>query len=243
MPFDWSVWLLLALATLLAGLVRGFSGFGQAMIFMPLASIVIEPWRAVVILLFLELFLPLPLLPRALKTCVWREVVPLTLGASLILPVGAYFLVSVDPTSLRWLLSLLTLAVVAALASGWRYKGEPSPWLSGLVGGLSGGLGGLAAYYGPPIVLFWLGGQGSSQTVRANILVFFAVIALVAGGTYAAFGLLRFSVVWDTVLIAPAYALGLFVGARLFGLASERTFRRIAYLLIAGVALIGLPIF
>jgi hypothetical protein len=44
-----------------------------------------------------------------------------------------------------------------------------------------------------------------------------------------------------TVLILPSYALGLFGGARLFGLASESTFRWICYLLIGSSALLGMP--
>ncbi len=243
MPFDWAVWLPLALAALVAGLVRGFAGFGPAMIFVPLASIVIEPWRAVVILFFMELVMPLPMLPRALKQCLWREVAPLTLGAALTFPVGAYFLISVDPTALRWALSVLALAVVAALASGWRYHRVPTLWLSGFVGCLSGGLGGLAGFYGPPIALFWLGGQSSGSRIRANIVVYLAAMVVVAGICYAAFGLLSYSVAWDAILVGPLYGLGIYVGVRLFGLASELTFRRIAYLLIAGAALLGLPIF
>ncbi len=242
MPFEWSVWLFLALAALLAGLVRGFAGFGPAMVFMPLASITIEPWRAVVMLFFLEIVLPLPMLPRALRHCVWREVAPLTLGAALIFPIGAYFLVSIDQTALRWVLSGLALTAVAALASGWRYHRAPTPLLSAAVGGCSGGLGGLAGFYGPPIALFWLGGQGSGSIVRANILVYLAVIGLIAGLCYGAFGLLRLSVAWDALAVAPLYALGLFLGARFFGFASEPTFRRIACGLIAGAAILGLPI-
>ncbi|MBL9048296.1 MAG: sulfite exporter TauE/SafE family protein, partial [Tabrizicola sp.] len=40
---------------------------------------------------------------------------------------------------------------------------------------------------------------------------------------------------------APGYALGLFLGTRMFRLASELAFRRACYLLIAAAAVISLP--
>ena len=44
------------------------------------------------------------------------------------------------------------------------------------------------------------------------------------------------------LMTAPAYGLGLWGGARLFGIASEVTFRRICLCLIALAVVIGLPL-
>jgi uncharacterized membrane protein YfcA len=45
------------------------------------------------------------------------------------------------------------------------------------------------------------------------------------------------------LLVGPAYALGIYLGSRLFGVASEATFRRICYTLIGVAAAASLPIF
>ena len=42
-------------------------------------------------------------------------------------------------------------------------------------------------------------------------------------------------------LTAPGYALGMFLGTRMFRLASERGFRRACYVLIAAAAIVSLP--
>lgn len=240
--FGWESFLLLCLAAFLAGLVRGFSGFGAALVFTPLANIVVEPWRAVTLLVILDFLLALPLLPRAAKACVWREVAPLTGAAALTVPVGAFFLVSVDATALRWAMALLALLAVGVLVSGWRYASRPTPYLSAGVGALAGGLGGLSSFYGPPIIIFWLSGQAGSGTVRANLIVFFAAIGLVASTVYTLLGILTVSVFLESLLLMPPYGVSLFLGARLFGLASERTFRNLAYLAIVGAALSSLPV-
>jgi len=41
----------------------------------------------------------------------------------------------------------------------------------------------------------------------------------------------------------PIYAVGIFVGGRMFGLASETTYRRIAYASILFVAVVSMPVF
>ena len=43
-------------------------------------------------------------------------------------------------------------------------------------------------------------------------------------------------------MTAPAYGIGLWGGSRLFGVASETTFRRICLCLIALAVVIGLPL-
>jgi uncharacterized membrane protein YfcA len=128
------------------------------------------------------------------------------------------------------------------LASGWRYARVPGPALSGLVGTIAGFLGGLTSFYGPPIVLFWLGGPAKHAAVRANLIMFFAFSSIIGGTSYAAHGLLGRDLLIKTVLLLPAYGIAMWFGARLFGRASETTFRYFAYGLIALAALISLPL-
>lgn len=243
MPADTTTMAVLAGAVALAGVVRGFSGFGSALVFIPLATTVVAPWRAVIILLVVDGIMALPLLPRAVRECTWREVGPLALSAAVTVPVGAYFLVSVDPTALRWVLSALALSAVAVLASGWRYAGAPRPAVSAAVGGISGLLGGMASFYGPPIALFWLGGQSASATVRANLIVFLALATAAAALSFAAYDVFRLSAAIQALYLMPVYGLAAWGGVRLFGFASEPFFRRIAYLIISGSAITGAPLF
>jgi len=232
----------LVAAALLAGLVRGFAGFGAAMTFVPIAAIVVGPPAAVVLILVLDFLPAWALVPGVARRCAWREVLPLAVGAGLTIPLGAWLLASTDPAALRWTLPLLSLAAVALLASGWRYAATPGLALSGTVGGTSGFLGGLTSFYGPPIVLFWLGGSSHHAAVRANLIVFFAFTSIVGGGSYAAHGLLTRNLVIEGLMLLPAYGAAIWTGVHLFGRASERTFRLIAYGLIALAAVISLPV-
>jgi uncharacterized membrane protein YfcA len=110
----------------LAGLVRGFSGFGSALVYMPLISAVYGPTVAAPTLLLIDSICSLPIALHAMPQCNWREVAPVSVAGAVVLPLGATALVLVDPLSLRWFITALVLAALAALASGWRYHGRPT---------------------------------------------------------------------------------------------------------------------
>jgi uncharacterized membrane protein YfcA len=105
----------------------------------------------------------------------------------------------------------------------------------------SGLFSGAAQVGGPPVVAYWLGGAFTPQMVRANIVLYFAISSVLSIASYLAAGLLTWQSIQLSILIGPAFGLGLFAGTRLFSRANEATFRRICYGLIAASAIIGLP--
>lgn len=94
---------------------------------------------------------------------------------------------------------------------------------------------------GPPVVAYWLGGAANAQTVRANIVIFFAISTVFSFTSYVIGGLIDSRVLWLTLFTAPLFAVGLWLGSHLFGRANEQTFRRVCYSLIALAAVLGLP--
>jgi uncharacterized membrane protein YfcA len=235
--------LLVAAAVLfLAGLVRGFAGFGAAMVFVPVAAALYEPALAVAVIYLVDGIASVPLAVPAVRRCVWREVLALAGGAALTVPAGAWLLVNVEPTPLRWAISLLILVAVAALGSGWRYRRPPGLKTTVAVGAASGLAGGLAALYGPPVILFWLGGQGAAAQVRANIITFFLLTTVISGIAYLTQGLFTAERLGMAAVLLPLYLAGIYSGARSFRFASETFFRRLALGLCAAVAVVSLPL-
>jgi uncharacterized membrane protein YfcA len=226
---------------LVAGLARGFSGFGAALIFVPLASAAVGPQVAAPVLLLIDGIGALGLLPDAFARADRRDVGTMAVGALVGVPVGTWLLTRSDPVSLRWAIAALILALLALLASGWRYRGRPAAPLTAAVGAVAGLFSGVAQVGGPPVVAYWLGGAIPAVTVRANIILYFFVSTLLTAATYFAGGLLTGTVLGLALLTGPVYAAGLGLGARLFGRADERVFRPICYALIAAAAVLGLP--
>lgn len=228
-------------AGFLASLARGFSGFGGALIFMPLASAAVGPQLGAPILLAVDSVIQVGLLKNAWHRANRREVAIMSIGALVGIPLGASLLTHLDPTQLRWGISVLILAMLVLLISGWRYHGRPTPRVTVGVGFAAGFLSGVAQAAGPPVVAYWLGGQTSPVMVRANIILFFLFTSVVASLSYLVAGLFGIHVLVLAAITAPSYALGMYLGSRMFGLASDLMFRRICFCLIAAAAIISLP--
>ena len=106
-------------AALLAGLVRGFSGFGSAMILTPALSALYGPAAAVPLGMALEIFVTVPLLPGAAGLVEWRRIGALSLAASAAVPLGAWLLLNLPATPMRIAISAVIIGFVAINAFGF----------------------------------------------------------------------------------------------------------------------------
>jgi uncharacterized protein len=226
----------------LSGLVRGFSGFGSALIYMPLMAAVYDPRTAAVTLLLIDFVSATPFAIRALGQCTWREVLPIWIAAAVGIPFGTMALLVVDPTILRWFMALLVLALLAILMSGWRYRGEPRLPLTLGVGLFSGFGGGAVQIAGPAVIIYWLGGNNPAARVRANLLVFFLLTSIVLCVSYFTQGLFTTELIGLSILLALPFFVATAAGAHFFAGTSDQLYRRIAYLIIAVAAVISLPL-
>jgi uncharacterized membrane protein YfcA len=234
--------LFLLSAAFIAGLARGFSGFGAALIFMPLASSVVGPKLAAPLLLIIDAVAVIGLIPDAWRRADRRNVGTMAIGAAVAVPLGAAVLAMADPLLVRWAIVLVVVALLALLASGWRYRDQPSTFLTIGVGAISGLFTGAAQIGGPPVVAYWLGGAIASAIVRANIVLYFAISTVLTGASYLVGGLITQPVIALSLSAGPLYGLGLYLGSRLFGRATETSFRRVSYGLIAAAAIVSLPV-
>jgi uncharacterized protein len=234
--------LLLAISAFVAALARGFSGFGSALIFMPLASTAIGPKAAAPLLLIIDGVAAAGLIPDAWRRADKRDVGTMSIGTLAGVPIGAWVLITSDPVLIRWAIALFGTLLLALLMSGWRYRGKPTNAITAIVGAAAGLLSGAAQIGGPPIVAYWLSRPILAATMRANIILYFAISSVITGTTYLAGGLLTPSVVGLALVTGPIYGAGLYAGARMFGLASEITFRRICLALIAVAIALSLPV-
>ncbi len=240
--FSATTLLLTVLVAGVAGLARGFSGFGAALIFMPAASALVTPTLAAPVLLLADGILSMGFLPKAWQLARRKDVGVMAAGAAIGVPLGTVILNHADPLPLRWAIAAIAFAMLLLLASGWRYHGTPRPGITALVGCISGVFGGLAQLSGPPVVAYWLSGRQEHGTMRASIILFFGATTLFTFVSYLAAGIITAQSLWLATVVAPAYAAGLFAGSRAFGLASPETFRRLSLLLIAVSVVTSLPL-
>ncbi|MGC3939474.1 sulfite exporter TauE/SafE family protein [Roseobacter sp. EG26] len=229
-------------AVVAAGLVRGFAGFGSGMIIMAVGSSVLEPVSAVIFMMMAELLGPLPNLRAAWRDGAPRDVGRLMIGATLAVPVGIWFLANVSGDAFGWVVSITVLALLSLLMTGWRYKGELTPRLTVGTGALGGLMCGFAGVPGPPVIMLYMSSRLPIAVIRANFLLYLLAIDVVMIAVFWGSGLFVWEVAVLGLIAGIPNVIANIIGARLFDPDAEALFRRVAYLVIAASAILGLPI-
>ena len=222
-PFWFSVF-----AVTLGGIIRGFIGAGSGLIMIPLMSLVYWPPQALTIAIMIGVVGSIQMIPQTLQYVQWRQVFPL-IGASVIsIPLGTALLFLVDPSTSRRAIGLIVLFASLILISGWTYSGPRNSYV-GLVAGASAGiLNGFAGAGSLIPTLYFVASTEEARILRANI---FTVVSLFLVITTVALAF-RGTVTSESIRIASAllipYVASMWVGSKMFHLASDKLFRHLA---------------
>jgi uncharacterized membrane protein YfcA len=224
---------------LLAGLIRGFTGFGFSIAAVPLLSLVMPPAQAVPIVLLLQLVVSLNGLPGALRLCDWRSVRVLALGALVATPIGLAGLVYLPAAPVRLCIAVIVGAAVLVLGRGFRMAVAPRGPGVLTFGVLSGLFNGLAGMPGPPVIAFYLASPVATVIGRASMIVFFLVTSVIALVPLAWLGRLDWPIVSTALLGWPFVWGGSWLGARLYHRSPERHYRMVALVILGVTAVLA----
>jgi uncharacterized membrane protein YfcA len=195
------------------------------------------PAAGIPLCMLLEIAVALPLLPRVIQYVDWRRIGLLMVAAVVGAPLGNIVLTLAAPEPMRWAISAIVLGAVGLLASGWRFNGQWRPPVTLGIGAISGFLNGLSGMAGPPIAFYYLAGNETVERVRANLTTYFIFVDAVALAVFVSRGLVHRDTGVVGLCLAPAVIAGGLLGERLFPLASEKFYRRLALCLLVAVAI------
>lgn len=231
-----------AAIAVISGAARGFSGFGSALIYIPLMSAVYGPKIAAPSFLLVDLVTGLAFLPSVWRNAHLGDILPMAAIAIVASQFGAMILQYADPVWLRWVICILVVIVVAVLLSGWRYHGRPSLTVTLAVGLLAGTLGGAVQISGPPVILYWLGSMHDVAVVRANFITYFALFATGSAVVYLLNGLITAELIALAILLTPLHMFAMWLGSLPARHTPERIYRPFAYVMIVLSAILSLPL-
>jgi uncharacterized membrane protein YfcA len=222
------------------GAIRGYTGFGTPIFLAPIYAVLFGPQAAVPLLIILEIGIAVQMAPSALRQVDWPELRGLLLGCLPMLPVGGLMLSILDPNLVKKIIGLVTATFVAALWWGWRYGGPRTLPVRMAIGAVSGFSNGLTGIGGPPIILYYLSGEKEIAGVRANLVIYFAFITLIAVPFFLYAGLMTLDTVLRWAALTPPLLVGVAVGSRFFQGTSRKDFMRAALLTLLVSALVGI---
>jgi len=148
-----------ATAVVIAGFIRGYSGFGFSMITVVSLSMVFRPVEVVPVVLLLEIGASSMLLPQVWRKVDWRSLGWLCIGMAVGTPVGVAVLVNVPVQPMRAAIAAIVIILVLLLLSGFSLKRKPGTPATMATGLGSGTLNGAATNGGPPVMLFFFSSQ------------------------------------------------------------------------------------
>jgi uncharacterized membrane protein YfcA len=180
------MFVVLAATTFVAALLYAVSGFGFAVVAVPLFLLFLDPARAVQLVIIISTALWIAEVRGLLAAIAPWLLLRLALGSLVGLPLGLVAFRHADPILVRAAAGATIFGFAALMAVSRRRPGQPgqgqhwtalamSPGLDLAAGAVSGIASALVGTPGPPVLIYLLLGGTAARTVRATLLAFFAL--------------------------------------------------------------------
>ena len=228
----------MALAILVAGFVRGYSGFGFSAMTIAASGLVMNPLHFVAVVVIWEMVMTVQAWENVGKDVDWRRVRLLLAGAVIGMPLGLWGLHAISENAARAVISGYILVMSLILLLGWRLRdqGAGAHFVAGVVSGLANapGMGGL------PVAAFFAAQTMAPAVFRATLVAYFPLLDIYSAPLYWWNGMVTWQTLWASLAGLPLVLLANWAGSRHFLQTDPQDFRRFAIMLLAGLASLGL---
>ncbi len=225
---------------LLAGFVQGMSGFGSALVAIPLLSFVMEIKTAVPLCMLNSLVITIFLALQMKKHLDRKKIMPFCLAALPGILVGATILKKVASSAIQISMGFLLCfySIYSLFAKPHpRYLHPIWPYLAGFS---SGAIGAAFSAGGPPTIIYTSLTNWSKDTIKATLTGFFLFNSCLTVIVHVLSGLSTIEVFSFFLFTAPVTLLGTVLGSISYGrLQQESYFRLIfTFLIVMGIIMI-----
>ena len=231
---------ILAFCAFLAGLIRGFSGFGLSAVLVASAAFVIPPKLIIPTAQAMEVIASIALIPTVWRDVNWKWLTPMGAAYLISIPFGVAALAYLPEAAIRVGGCVLLLVATLCLLLNRRPNlpdGLPLRFGTGLVAGFFAGassLGGMVA----SVMLFAV--SIPAKQLRATLIVLFFGSALYSLSWGAWHGVVTEGTFVRAAWLAVPLLIGIAVGTHGFKNVSEKRFRQYVLVLLATLAVAGI---
>lgn len=227
------------LAALLAGSVSGLTGFGLALISVPLLLFVYQPQTVVFVTFALSVLINAAVVWDSFRDADLRLVAGLLVPAFVGVALGTEALRLIDPLLIRLLVGAVVVLSAGLLIRNVRLPGAGTLWGTLVAGGTSGALSTATGLAGPPIVLLLASRGYAKHAFRGSSALYFLVVSAFALALLPLRGLVEPSD-WPLALIlAPAALIGKYLGTSILKRVSESAFHKLTLVLTFATGALG----
>lgn len=226
------------ISILLASFIQGITGFGFALIAVPLLSLFIPELRNITPIIVIYSFLTnIIIVYKARHYVDFKKIIPLVIFGMVATPIGTYILLYVKVSTLKVVIGLIITITALAMLKNFKVKTKNQCISYGIVGLLSGFLNGSTGLGGPPIVLFLTNQNTDKDVFRANLTLYGIATNIFAIILFIIEGIVNTSILNFTILYLPALIIGVLVGIKASAKINEAVFRNLTIYLITFLGL------
>ena len=230
---------LTGVVALVAGMLRGFSGFAGPAVMIVVLTQFYSPLSVLTKVVIIDAMSYPLLVPSTVREFNRRVIAIVTLATLAGLPIGTYLLTETDPVVIKRAIAAVVALSVMVMLTGRRFRATPSIAVHIAVGLLAGVVLG-ATYIALVVMIFFFSLPVSGAESRANAVFWAGILSCALIATHIALGNISVDDVWRSMLIGIVYLAGTGAGVWCFRRTGEREFRRAVLWLLLGLAAIGL---
>ncbi len=196
----------------IAGFVQGTTGFGSALVAIPLLILVIDIKDAVPLCMLVSLVINIYLAIALRKHLDLQKIRPLCIAALPGIIVGATILSQVNASSIKvWLGILLLVYSLYSLLFSPKPIKIHAYW-SYIAGFFSGAIGAAFSAGGPPVIIYTTLKNWSRDSIKATLIGFFLFNSSLIVIVHAVSGLTTINIFTNFMISAPFALLGTVLG-------------------------------
>lgn len=223
---------------LLAAAIQSVTGFGFALVAVPLLALILDPAPAVVATTTVSLLISAAVIREDWHCVRWRDAGVVAAAGLVGMPLGVWVLTRVPQETLTALIAVVLLLSTLVVARGLQLR--PGRATEIAVGATSGVLLTSTGMNGPPLVVAFQAQGMPPRPFRGTLSAVFLVEGAAAVALIGASGQFTADALGAALIGAPMLVIGWLSGNRLFHRLDPGTFRSLVLWMLAATGVVAL---
>ena len=232
--------ILFSLIIFTASIVRGFNGFGFSAISVSGLSFILPPIEIVPIILLLEVFVSIFMVPYIWNKIDWKFVIQILIGIIIGSPIGLFLLKYLSPQITHLIICLVVIFFSLLLMRGYVNLKINNLFSKIATGTISGVVNGFSTLGGLPVALFLLVTSIQPAVIRGSLAAIFFLTDIYAFTLSFFSGIIDMITIYRVLSIILVLPLGVYIGDSFFVKAKEATYRKVVFYFLILISLIGI---
>ena len=223
-----------------ASIIRGFNGFGFSATCISGFAFIIPAIEIVPIILILEVFISIFMIPYVWNKIDWNFVLKLLIGIAVGSPIGLYLLKYLSPETTHLYVCLIIIFFSLLLMKGYTNRNINNNQSKIFTGVISGTLNGLTTLGGMPVALFLLVTSIQPAVIRGSLAALFFLTDVYAFILSFFLGIVDMTTIYRTLPLIIVLPVGVFIGNKFFVKSREQLYRKVVFYFLIIISIFGI---